>query len=98
MGVFSSVLNAQFCHEIVVRFRVFTLEVLHQTTAFAHFFDQTTARGVVFFVCLQVFDELGNLCAQEGDLHLRRTGIVCMGLKFFDQLLFLSCVQHRGGI
>ncbi len=91
------VLQAELAHEVVVGLRVFTLEVFHQAAAFAHLLDQPAAGGVVLLVHLQVFDQLVDFGAEEGDLDLRRTGVVGMGLELLDQLLLLIGVQHRGG-
>jgi hypothetical protein len=82
-------------HEFIVRCCIFTLEVLHQAATFTHFFDQTTARRVVFFVGLQVLDKFVHFGGEKRDLNLWRTRIRWMGLKLFDQLLFLCWVQHR---
>ena len=85
----------EFGHQLVVRFRVFTLEVLHLTAALANLFDETTTGGVILFVGLQVLDEFIDFRAQESDLDLWGSGVVGVGLKLLNQLLLLCCLQHR---
>lgn len=89
------VLGVELRHQFVVRFRVFTLKVLHLTAAFANFLDKTTTGGVILLVCLQVLDKLIDLGTQESDLNLRRSSVVGVGLKLLNQLLLLCCLQHE---
>lgn len=90
-------LEAEFSHEVVVRFGVFAFEVFHQAPPFADFLDQPAARRVVFLVRLQVLDELAHFRTQERDLDLRRTRVIRVGLEFFDDFLLLALFEHRNG-
>ena len=77
--------------------RIFTLQVLHESSALIHFIDETAAGRVVLFVIAQVLGEIFNLCGQNSDLDLRRTGIGVVCAELLDEVLLLGCTEHSEG-
>src|SRR3954469_21631247 len=53
-------------------------EILEQTGAFAHHLEEATPAGVVLLVETDVLVKLVDASGQEGDLHLRRPGVVLL--------------------
>ncbi len=87
---------AKLSHEFVVGLGVFALQVLHLTAAFANLLDETTARGVVLLVGLQVLDEFVDFRREERDLDLWGASICGVGLELLNNFLLECCFQHRG--
>ena len=62
--------------------------------AISHQAEETTTRAFVLTILIQMCRELGDTAGKERDLHLRRTGVGVMALRFADFVLLLSLRQH----
>ncbi len=87
-------LHLQFCHQFVVRFGVFALEVLHEAATFTDLLDQTAAGGKILLVRAQVIRKFFDFFRQNRDLDLRGTRIRRMNLVLLNNALLLICIQH----
>ena len=84
--------DAQFLNDGFVAFGIRLSEVIEQATTLAHHHEKTAPGGVVLLMRLEMLRQLANPCAQDGDLHLRRTGIVIGSPVIGNQGgFFLSC-------
>lgn len=78
---------AKLGHEFVVGLRVFALQVLHLTAAFANLLDETAAGGVVLLVGLQVLDKFVDFRGEKGDLNLWGARVCGVGLELLNDFL-----------
>ncbi len=82
-------------HLLVLR-RLIHLEVIQELAAVCDFTEQPAAGAVVLLVILQVLGEHLDLGGQDRDLHLRRAGVLFVGLRFLNQLLLFRALEgHR---
>ncbi len=86
--------HLEFRHQLIVRFCVFALQIFHQASSLADFFDEPAARGKIFFVCAQVLGEFPDFFGQDRDLDLGRTRIRGMYLEFVNDTFLFIDVQH----
>ena len=74
------------------------LQVREELAALSDLAEQTFASGVVLLVILEVIGEKTDLLCEEGNLHLRRTGVLCVLAVLGDESLFRGALEsHRGG-
>ena len=71
---------------------VLFLQIIEQTTPLPDHSQQTTARMVIFRMRLEMLRQVGNLFAQDSDLHLGRSGIRWVHpIGIYNFGLFLYC-------
>jgi hypothetical protein len=81
--------QAQFTYEFLVFDCILTFKIIQQPATLADH-DQETATGMkILFMELEMIRQKIYPFGQERYLYLRRTGILAMGLKGIDDLLFL---------
>lgn len=61
-------------------------EVIKEGAAARDFPEQATARGVILLMILQMLRQHFDLATQNGDLHMRRSGIFFVDAVFLDQV------------
>ncbi len=89
-----SISHLQFRHQIVVGLGVLAFQILHELSAFAHLFDESAARAEVLLMHAEVLGKVFDFRGENGDLHLRRTGIGFVSLVLFDDPLLFLRRQH----
>src|SRR5271157_4630305 len=84
--------DAQFLNDGFVAFGIRLSEVIEQAATPAHHHEKTPPGGVVLLMRLEMLRQFANPCAQDGNLNLRRTGIVIGSSVIGNQGgFFLSC-------
>ena len=73
------------------------LEVFEESTSAADHFQESLARVEVFLMGLEMARERRDPLRQEGNLHLRRTGIRLMLTELFDHRIPRCCCRHGSG-
>src|SRR2546428_11334183 len=72
--------------QVRVALRVFAFEVVEQAAAFADEHQQPAARMMILGVCLEVFGQVIDAFAENGDLHFGRPGVGFVRLVAANQL------------
>jgi hypothetical protein len=65
----------QLLNDGFVAFGIGLSEVIEQAAALAHHHKKAAPGGMVFLVGFEVLRQFTNPLAQDGNLHLRRTGV-----------------------
>src|SRR5450432_1934765 len=86
--------DSQLADHVAVAVRIVGLQVIQQAAALADEHQETTARGMIFFVCLEMLGQLANPFTQNRDLDLRGSRIGLVGAEAVNQVSFLSSRQH----
>ena len=83
MAVFlrNSVAKLQLLRDRVIAGRVGLVEIIQQTAALTHHFEQTTPRAVVFQVLLEVLGQMVDTLGEQRDLHVSGTSVLLVQLK-----------------
>ncbi len=56
--------------------------------------EEAAARVLIFAIFIKVGRKFCDSAGQNGDLHLRRTGVGVMASRFRDLVLFLALREH----
>src|SRR5437762_706838 len=88
--------DAELVDDRTVTFLIGLLEVIEKATTTTDELEQTAAAVMILRVRLEVLGQVSNTVRQEGDLHLRRAGIISMRAVLRNQirLLLLGCWQN----
>ncbi len=78
-----------------VTLRVGTIQVLQHPAALADQLEQSPAGVVVMLVLQQMPGQVLYALGEQGDLHLRRTGVSLVSLVLFDNYRFFLSL-HNG--
>ena len=70
--------DAEFLNDGFVAFGIRLSEVIEQAATPAHHHEKTAPGGMVLLMRLEMLRQFTNPCAQDRDLHFRRTGIVSL--------------------
>lgn len=81
--------------EFRMSFFIFALDVFEKPAAFVHFFHESAAGGMVFFVVAQVSGQVFDFRSENGDLNLGGSSVVLMRLVLRDDILLLARSEHR---
>ena len=73
---------------------VLLLQVVEHIPALTDHLQQAAAGVVVLLVDLQMLGQVGDTAGEDGNLHLRGTGIALVGGVLEDDLLFLFLTDH----
>jgi len=65
------------------------MEVIQQTPALTHHYEQTTPRAVIFQVLLEVLGQMVDPLREQRDLHVRGTGVLGVRLELVNGLFQL---------
>ena len=76
--------QAKTGYDIPITLWVLFADVLEQRGPCANHFQQSPAGGMVLAVALEMLGQLVNLLGQQGNLHLRRTGIALVHLEVMN--------------
>jgi hypothetical protein len=68
--------DAKLLNNSLIAFGVGFSEVVEQAATLAHHHEKTAPGGMIFLMGFEMFRQLANPSAQDGNLNLRRTGIV----------------------
>ena len=79
--------DSQLCDAGSIALDILGHQVVQQTAALTDHLVQAETGMIVLLMDLQMLGQLGNAFGQNGNLNLRRTGIVLMGAV---------CVNNRG--
>lgn len=77
----------------LVRLRLIHAQVREKLSALSYFAQKSAACGVVLAVLLKVIGQKSDFCSKNGDLNLRRTGVLRMGAMICNQLLLLGALE-----
>ena len=84
--------DAQFLNDGFVALGIRLPEVIEQAATLAHHHEKAAPGGMVLLMGLEMLRQFTNPCAQDGNLNLRRTGILSCPPVFCNQGgFFLSC-------
>src|SRR5260370_14345799 len=86
--------DTKFADHVAVAVGVVRFEVIQQAAALADEHKETTARGVILFVGLEMLGQLANPFTQNRDLDLGGSRIGVVGAEALNQVSFLSSRQH----
>jgi hypothetical protein len=81
--------DAQLPDQSPVLGNIFLLQIFEQVSTLADQFQQTAAGMMIFGMRFKMLGEIHDPFGQQGNLHLARTGIGFVGLKFFNEFFFL---------
>ena len=97
----------QFSGDRLIAVSVSAMQIIQQTTALPHHFEQTTPRVVIFQVLLEVLGQMVDSLGQQRNLDIGRPGValvnpkICNRFRFFfhtsvtDPFPFLSLTERR---
>ena len=80
--------QAETAHNLVITLYIFAFEVVQKTPALRDHLEQAAPRMVIFLVRLEMLRQLVNALAEQGNLHLWRTGIRVMRAVIGQYSLF----------
>ncbi len=83
-----SLAQAEFGNNGLVPRAVCSREVFQKARPATDHLQQPASGSVIFLVLFQVFGQLLDSRSQQGDLHLRRTGVVLMRSIVLDDFRF----------
>jgi hypothetical protein len=89
----SLVTDGEFLQNVFVTFRAGIFQIRQKPASLGDHDEQSSARGVVLFVRLEVIRELENTTAQESNLYFRGTRIGFMSLILNKNLPLCVCRQ-----
>lgn len=67
--------DSQSADQILVAAKVGPLQIIQESPPLTDHFEQTTTGMVILLVSLQVFGQIADPLAQEGNLDFRRAGV-----------------------
>ena len=85
--------QAQTCDNCRIALWRSALQIVKELAALVDHLEQATARSVVTLVGGEMPTELIDTCAQQRDLHFRRSGIVGVAAILLDDSALLLCRQ-----
>ena len=92
----SSTTNTKSLDQPLVTAIVSAPEIIQNLAPLRHELQQPAPRMVVFDMCFEVFRQIIDPLRQEGNLHLRRTGIAGFDGICLDKIRFTrGCYRHR---
>src|SRR5256885_7833340 len=65
------------------------VQILQQTAALANHDQQSPSRAMIFRILLQMLSEPIDLFGQQGDLNIRRSGVLVMDPEALNNLLLI---------
>src|SRR6201996_8899394 len=86
--------DSQLADHVAIAVRVRALQVVQKAAALGHQHEEATAGAMILLVCLEVLGQLANTLAENGNLHLRTSGVGVMRAELGDDLGFLCGGQH----
>ena len=81
--------KSEFFDQLAVTLEVLLAEKGQQAFSFTNQLHQSTVRGKILFVRLQMFGDTIDPLRQQGDLSLRRTRVGSFPTKFRKEIRFL---------
>src|ERR1051326_6285199 len=91
--------NAEFLKDRFVTFWAGIFQIRQKPTPLGHHDQQTSSRGMVLLVRLEMLRKLGETFAQQSNLNFRRSGVGLMGLIPCENLPFRFDRQcHSRGV
>ena len=69
---------------VKITLRIDLSQIIQQAASSADHAQQTTSRGVVFFMASHVFSQIINPRGQDRDLYFGRPGVFITTLEFLD--------------
>ena len=86
--------DAKLLNQVTVQINVFALEVVQKTPSLTDQLQQPAPGMMVFFMFLEMFGQIGDPGAQQGNLHLGRAGVFFVNGYPLDEFLFLGLRNH----
>jgi len=80
--------DAELLNDLLVGFRIVALQVIKQTAAFAHHFEQSAAGRVVLRMPLEMPGQFPDAFTQYGDLDLWASGVGIVRPVLADDFCF----------
>ena len=68
--------------------QVGVMQIVEQPAALADHHQKTTTGGVIFLVALQMLGQMVDALREQGNLHIRRSGIPLVQLKISNRFRF----------
>lgn len=90
-----SLLQLILLQYLLVLLRRIHAEVIQKRSATSDFAQKSATRRVVHLVFLQMLGQKIDFLCEDGDLHMRGTGVLIMRLVLADQLLFDSALERH---
>jgi hypothetical protein len=88
--------QAEPADDLLVSRSVFPGEILQQLISPADELEQSTPRGVILFMRVEMSPKVIDAFGDERDLHFGRPGVLLVDLVIFDNILFLlGRYRHR---
>lgn len=87
-------LKVEFFDDSSVTLLVVQLQILQMCAAVCNHLQKSAARVLVFKMFLQMRRKLIDSLAQYSDLNLRRTGVLVMNSRFFDDFRLFRLRKH----
>ena len=80
--------DSELSDHILIAVNIIASQVIEQTTPLAYDFQQAPSGAVVFLVCLEVFREIRDALAKNGNLDFRRTRVRSVDTMLCDDASF----------
>ena len=81
----------------LIRLGLIHLQVREEFSALCDLAEQTAAGCVILLVLLEVLRQEIDLIREEGDLHVRRSGVLGVHAVLLDQFLLVFALEHKKG-
>ena len=78
----------QFFGDRLIAVSVRVMEVIQQTPALTHHYEQTAPRAVIFQVLLEVLAQMVDPLGQQGNLNICRPGVTLVNSKVCNRFRF----------
>lgn len=85
----------QMSNDLLVFLRVAAAQITQQRTPLSDETQQAAARVMIVFVDFEMLGQMGDAGCENAYLHLRRAGVVVVGLKLLNYALLVGTGQNN---
>ncbi len=90
--------DSKLADNIAISVCIALLEVVKQTPTLAYKHEKTTPGTVILLMCFEVFRQLADTLAQDGDLNLWASSVRVVGPELLDDVCLSYRCQHSYSI
>ena len=84
--------EAKLIDDLAIPLQIRRFQILQQSPPLADLHQETAPAGVIFFMRFKMLGELVDRFGEQGDLNVRRPGIIIRASEFVDNRSFLIFV------